>query len=37
VSRCHLADEPQRRAEKHEPLVVAATGEGNPGRGTRAS
>ena len=22
VSRCHLADEPQRRAEKHEPLVV---------------
>jgi oligopeptide/dipeptide ABC transporter ATP-binding protein len=23
VSRCHLADEPQRRAEKHDPLVVA--------------
>ena len=22
VSRCHLADEPHRRAEKHEPLVV---------------
>jgi len=22
VSRCHLADEPQRRAERHEPLVV---------------
>jgi oligopeptide/dipeptide ABC transporter ATP-binding protein len=22
VSRCHLADEPQRRADKHEPLVV---------------
>ena len=22
VSRCHLADEPQRRAEKHEPLVA---------------
>jgi oligopeptide/dipeptide ABC transporter ATP-binding protein len=26
VSRCHLADEPQRRAEKHEPLVVTASG-----------
>jgi peptide/nickel transport system ATP-binding protein len=24
VSRCHLADEPERRAQKHEPLVVAA-------------
>jgi oligopeptide/dipeptide ABC transporter ATP-binding protein len=23
VSRCHLADEPQRRAEKHDPLVVS--------------
>jgi oligopeptide/dipeptide ABC transporter ATP-binding protein len=23
VSRCHLAQEPQRRAEKHEPFVVA--------------
>ncbi|HEX4684586.1 MAG TPA: ABC transporter ATP-binding protein [Gemmatimonadaceae bacterium] len=22
VSRCHLADEPERRADKHEPLVV---------------
>ena len=22
VSRCHLADEPQRRSQKHEPLVV---------------
>jgi oligopeptide/dipeptide ABC transporter ATP-binding protein len=22
VSRCHLADEPQRRADKHEPLVA---------------
>jgi oligopeptide/dipeptide ABC transporter ATP-binding protein len=22
VSRCHLADEPQRRAQKHEPLVA---------------
>jgi peptide/nickel transport system ATP-binding protein len=22
VSRCHLADEPQRRADRHEPLVV---------------
>jgi peptide/nickel transport system ATP-binding protein len=26
VSRCHLADEPQRRAEKHEPLVVTMAG-----------
>jgi len=26
VSRCHLADEPQRRADKHEPLVVRAMG-----------
>ena len=24
VSRCHLADEPQRRAEVHEPLVAVA-------------
>src|SRR5215510_3215096 len=23
VSRCHLADEPKRRSEKHDPLVVA--------------
>jgi peptide/nickel transport system ATP-binding protein len=22
VSRCHLADEPERRAQKHEPLVI---------------
>jgi oligopeptide/dipeptide ABC transporter ATP-binding protein len=36
VSRCHLADEPQRRAEKHEPLVVAATGEGRLARGAGA-
>ena len=28
VSRCHLADEPQRRANKHEPLVATLTGEG---------
>src|SRR6266566_4726812 len=27
VSRCHLADEPQRRAERHEPLVATLTGE----------
>jgi peptide/nickel transport system ATP-binding protein len=27
VSRCHLADEPQRRADKHEPLVETLTGE----------
>ena len=27
VSRCHLADEPQRRADKHEPLVATLTGE----------
>ena len=26
VSRCHLADEPERRADKHEPLVVQKTG-----------
>jgi peptide/nickel transport system ATP-binding protein len=25
VSRCHLADEPERRANVHEPLVVKAT------------
>jgi len=37
VSRCHLADEPQRRAEKHEPLVVMATGEGGLTRGARRS
>jgi oligopeptide/dipeptide ABC transporter ATP-binding protein len=37
VSRCHLADEPQRRAEKHEPLVVMATGEAGVARGARAS
>jgi oligopeptide/dipeptide ABC transporter ATP-binding protein len=23
VSRCHLAEEPARRTEKHEPMVVA--------------
>ena len=37
VSRCHLAEEPQRRAEKHEPLVVArleAVGSGE-GRGSK--
>ena len=28
ISRCHLADEPQRRADKHEPLVVQQVGEG---------
>ena len=37
VSRCHLADEPQRRAEKHEPLVVMASGEGGVTRGARGS
>jgi peptide/nickel transport system ATP-binding protein len=37
MSRCHLADEPQRRAEKHEPLVVMASGEGALARGARAS
>jgi peptide/nickel transport system ATP-binding protein len=37
VSRCHLADEPQRRAEKHEPLVVMASGEAAVTRGARAS
>jgi oligopeptide/dipeptide ABC transporter ATP-binding protein len=26
VSRCHLAEEPERRAQKHEPLVVQKTG-----------
>jgi peptide/nickel transport system ATP-binding protein len=26
VSRCHLADEPQRRAQKHEPLVARKEG-----------
>jgi peptide/nickel transport system ATP-binding protein len=26
VSRCHLADEPQRRADRHEPLVVQQAG-----------
>ncbi len=26
ISRCHLADEPAKRADKHEPLVVAAGG-----------
>ncbi len=25
VSRCHLADEPQRRADRHEPMVVGRT------------
>jgi oligopeptide/dipeptide ABC transporter ATP-binding protein len=37
VSRCHLAEEPQRRAEKHEPLVVMAGGEGGITRGARPS
>ena len=27
TSRCHLADEPERRAHPHEPLVVSQTGE----------
>ncbi|MFI5229289.1 MAG: ABC transporter ATP-binding protein [Gemmatimonadales bacterium] len=31
VSRCHLAAEPARRAEKHEPLVVAAVGSSGAG------
>jgi oligopeptide/dipeptide ABC transporter ATP-binding protein len=35
VSRCHLADEPRRRADKHEPLVVAVGGEGGVTRGAR--
>ena len=26
ASRCHLADEPQRRAQKHEPLVARTVG-----------
>ncbi len=35
ISRCHLADEPRRRADKHEPFVVsgergAASGEAPP-------
>jgi len=33
VSRCHLADEPQRRADVHEPLVAALTGEGGAKHG----
>jgi len=32
VSRCHLADEPDRRADKHEPLVVTETGERSASR-----
>jgi oligopeptide/dipeptide ABC transporter ATP-binding protein len=28
VSRCHLADEPDRRANAHEPSVVTALGQG---------
>ncbi len=32
VSRCHLADEPQRRADKHEPLVVQRAGDGGVAR-----
>ena len=37
VSRCHLADEPERRAEKHEPLVVMASAERGLARGARVS
>ncbi len=33
TSRCHLADEPQRRADVHEPLVAALTGEGGAAKG----
>ncbi|MDB4875255.1 MAG: oligopeptide/dipeptide transporter, ATPase subunit [Gemmatimonadetes bacterium] len=29
-SRCHLAEEPERRADKHEPFVVMAGAEGRP-------
>src|SRR5689334_23672916 len=32
VSRCHLADEPQRRADKHEPLVATLSGERSESR-----
>jgi oligopeptide/dipeptide ABC transporter ATP-binding protein len=35
VSRCHLAEEPQRRADAHDPLVVAVSGEGGVARGAR--
>src|SRR3954469_12766870 len=36
VSRCHLADEPQRRADGHEPLVSLA-GDGGVARGAARS
>jgi oligopeptide/dipeptide ABC transporter ATP-binding protein len=36
VSRCHLADEPQRRANKHEPLVVQRIGGGGDAHGASA-
>jgi len=32
VSRCHLADEPLRRADKHEPLVATLSGERSESR-----
>ena len=35
TSRCHLADEPQRRAEAHDPLVVAVGGESATPGGAR--
>src|SRR5437016_6407150 len=35
TSRCHLADEPQRRAEAHDPLVVAVGGESATSGGAR--
>ena len=35
VSRCHLADEPGRRADVHAPLVVAQTVEGSSAQGAR--
>ena len=33
VSRCHLADEPERRNQPHEPLVSIVAGEGGLGEG----
>ncbi|HYD50967.1 MAG TPA: ABC transporter ATP-binding protein [Gemmatimonadaceae bacterium] len=35
VSRCHLADEPERRAHPHEPLVSQIAGEGGGTLGAR--
>ena len=35
LSRCHLADEPQRRADVHEPLVAIRAGEGGVSQGAR--